>query len=135
LALQGATRLLHLGAHAVAAELARDRERERGAPTVGAYHERGPGVRRGRDVRREQDALDTGCPADARGRRPAELLDEAVVATAASQRALRAELGALELEHGPRVVIEPADESPVDLVGLVRRVEESAHLSEVLCVV
>ena len=45
-----------------------------------------------------------------RRRRPAELLHQPVVAPAAAQLGLGAELRALELEHGARVVVEAAHE-------------------------
>src|SRR5204862_4297136 len=71
-------------------------------------------------------------PTDARGLRAAELLHQPVVAPAAAERALGAQLGALELEHGPRVVVEPAYERPVDLVRLTGGVEQGAHLREMV---
>ena len=68
-------------------------------------------------VEREQDPLDPGGPAAAGRRRAAERLDQAVVAPAAAdRRRLRVEALGLELEHGARVVVEPADEGAVELV-------------------
>ena len=81
---------------------------------------------------REQDPLDPRRPADARGRRAAELLDEAVVAAAAADTGLRAERVARELEDRARVVVEPAHERRVDLVRQVGAVEQRAHGGEVL---
>ena len=52
--------------------------------------------------------------------RAAELLDEAVVAPAAADAALRAERVGGELEDGARVVVEAAHERRVDLVGDAR---------------
>ena len=62
----------------------------------------------------------------------AELLDEAVVAPAAADAALRAERVARELEDRARVVVQPAHERVVDLVGQLDGVEQRADLREVL---
>ena len=65
-----------------------------------------PAPRTGRPARRDrqlaggqQDPLDAGRPAGGRRRRPAELLDQAVVAPAAADAGLGAERVAGELEH------------------------------------
>ena len=89
--------------------------------------------RRGRGG--QQHALDPGRPADARRRRPAELLDQAVVASPAPDAALGAERVARELEHRARVVVEPAHERRVDLVRDVDGVEQRADGREVVAVV
>ena len=68
-------------------------------------------------VQRQQDPLDPGRPADRRRRRPAELLDQAVVAAAAADLRLGAERVADEGEDRARVVVEAADQGRVDLVG------------------
>ena len=83
-------------------------------------------------VERQQDPLDPGRPADRRRRRPAELLDQAVVAAAAADLRLGAERVADEGEDRPRVVVEAADQGRVDLVGDPGRVEQRPHLGEVL---
>ena len=74
-----------------------------------------------------QDPLDAARPADAGRVRPADLLDQPVVAAAAADAGLRAERVGGELEHGARVVVEPAHERVVDLVGLADAVEQRAH--------
>ena len=61
----------------------------------------------------------------------AEHLDQAVVAAAATHAALRAERVARELEHGARVVVDPAHQGVVHLVLATRLVEQRAHLGEV----
>src|SRR5437016_5135427 len=84
---------------------------------------------------REQDPLDARGPAGRGGWRAAELLDEAVVATASADAALRAEGVRGELEDGPRVVVEPAHERRVELIGHGGLLEQFAHGGEVLEVV
>ena len=86
-------------------------------------------------ARRQQHPLDARRPAHARGRRAAQLLDQAVVAAAAAERRLGAEALGLELEHRARVVVEPAHERGVDLVRHPGPVEQRPHLGEVLGVV
>ncbi len=80
----------------------------------------------------QHDPLDAGRPAHARRGRPAELLDEAVIASTAADTALRAERVGGELEHGPGVVVETAHERRVELVGDAGDVEQLADLREVL---
>jgi hypothetical protein len=69
----------------------------------------GLGLRAGA-LEREQQPLDPGAEADARRGLAAELLDQAVVAAAAADRALRADRLVDELERGARVVVEAAHE-------------------------
>ena len=83
-------------------------------------------------VERQQDPLDPRRPADRRRRRPAELLDQAVVAAAAADLRLGAERVADEGEDRPRVVVEAADQGRVDLVGDAGGVEQRPDLGEVL---
>ena len=80
----------------------------------------------------KQDPLDARRPAHARSRRAAQLLDQAVVAAAAAERRLRPQALGLELEHRARVVVEPAHERGIDLVGHPGLVEQRPHLGEVL---
>ena len=61
-------------------------------------------------LQREQQALDAGAEADAGRRRPADLLDEVVVAAAARERRVLVLERADELPGRARVVVEPADE-------------------------
>ncbi len=61
----------------------------------------------------------------------AELLEEAVVATAAADRALRAEPVRHPLEHGEVVVVEAAHEARVDAVLEPGGVEDAPHRAEV----
>ncbi len=61
-------------------------------------------------LERQHDPLDAGAEADARGGRPAERLDQAVVAPAPAHGALGAQVVAGELEDGHRVVVEAAHE-------------------------
>jgi hypothetical protein len=83
-------------------------------------------------VQRQQDPLDPGGEPDRGGRRPAELLDQAVVAAAAADLRLRPEPVADEGEDRPRVVVEAADQVRVDDVGDAGGVEQRPHLGEVL---
>src|SRR5437764_5605 len=57
---------------------------------------------------REQQALDARAEANPRGGRAADLLDQAVVASAAADRVLRSDRLVLELEGRARVVVQPA---------------------------
>ena len=86
----------------------------------------------GASCQRQQDPLDADRPADAGRRRSAEQLDEPVVAAAAADSGLGAEPVAGELEHGPRVVVETADQGRVEAVGDAGRVERAADRVEVL---
>lgn len=65
----------------------------------------------------EQETFKTDCKADARCGRTADLFDEAVIAAAAADCALRSERWILNLESGIRIVVEPAHELRVDGVG------------------
>ena len=68
-------------------------------------------------VARQQGAVDADGEPDARRRRPAERLDEAVVPAAAAERVLRrVERAAGELERGAQVVVEAAHEAGLDRV-------------------
>ena len=69
--------------------------------------------------------------ADARRRRAAQRLDQPVVAPAAGHGRLGPERVARELEGGPDVVVEPADEPAVDGVRDPERVEPGLHRVEV----
>ena len=85
------------------------------------------------ELEREHEPLDAGAEADARRRRPADLLDEIVVAAAAAdRRRLRALVRADELERRARVVVEPADERRVERVPRRRRRRGSRAPREVL---
>ena len=72
---------------------------------------------------------------DPRGRPAAELLEQAVVTTAAADARLGAERVGDELEHRSRVVVKTTDERRIELVGDPRVVEQLAHAREVLGVV
>ncbi len=67
-------------------------------------------------LEREQQPLDPGAEADARRRRAADLLDQAVVAAAAADGRLRADRLVHELERRARVVVEAAHERRHELV-------------------
>ena len=64
-------------------------------------------------------------------RRPADLLDEPVVAPAAADHRVRVLLRPHELERGARVVVEPAHERRIEDVRHAEPVEPCAHLVEV----
>ena len=72
--------------------------------------------------------------AEANGRcgRAAELLDQAVVAAAAADLRLGAQLRADEGEDRARVVVEAPDQGRIDLVGDPGRLEQGADLGEVV---
>ena len=110
--------------------------RARSSPASASARRRWPGRRRRRRTasRRvspasspegQEDSLDAGSPADRRGRRTAELLDQAVVATAAADLGLGAEPLADEREDRPRVVVEAAHQGRVDHVLDAGRVEQA----------
>ena len=80
---------------------------------------------------REEQALDSCTEADSRRRRPADRLDQPVVAPAAADRALRADRLVPELERRARVVVEAPDERRLELVTDAGRVEERPDLLEV----
>ena len=85
---------------------------------VGQGHEQLRWADGGRlDIPGEQDPLDSGGPAHAGRGRPAEPLDQAVVAPATGHAALRPQRVGGELEHGARVIVQAAHERGVDLVG------------------
>ena len=82
---------------------------------------------------REDEPVDADPEPDA-GRRPAaEQLDQTVVAAAAADRLLLALApGDVELERGPRVVVEAADEPRLEPVRDTERVEVRPDAGEVL---
>ena len=74
-------------------------------------------LRRGIDsfvLEREQQSLEAGAEADARGRRTADRLDEAVVPPSAADRRVGVLVGPDELERRPRVVVEATHERRVE---------------------
>ena len=76
---------------------------------------------------REDDAVEPEREADARRRLAAQQLDQAVIAAAAAERRLLAlDALAVELERGPRVVVEAAHEPWRQPVGDAQRVEVGA---------
>src|SRR5205823_1264022 len=81
---------------------------------------------------RAEQPLEPGAEPDRRRGRPADLLDEVVVAAAAADRALRADRLVHELERRTRVVVEPADERRRELVAHAVGVEVAADGGEVL---
>jgi hypothetical protein len=78
---------------------------------------------------REQ-ALDAHGEAAGRRRLAAQLRDQAVVAAAGADGALRAELVGHPLEHGQVVVIESAHQARIDPVGNRRILEQLLHALE-----
>ena len=74
----------------------------------------GPAREHALGVARRQDPLDARPEADARGGRPAQLLDEAVVATAATTCSAPRPAPRAELEGGVGVVVEAADQARLD---------------------
>ena len=129
LPLEAAPGQIDLGREPGVAQLDRQRHRPPALPRVG---DRDEGVAPGRLVllvERQQDPLDPGRPADRRRRRPAELLDQAVVAAAAADLRLRPERVADEGEDRPRVVVEAADQGRVDDVVDARRLEQRLDLA------
>src|SRR5207248_5508754 len=136
LALEGAPGEFELGAQAGAARLPRELERLSASVRLRDRDvEIGQAMRGGQLTGGEEHSLDAGGPAAGRGRRTIELLDQAVVASAAADGRLRPELRALELVYGPRVVVEAAHERRVELVRNPRFVEPRAHGGEVFEIV
>ena len=129
LALGRASGVIHVGTQPAATQLGEERK---DASTIAVLlaHEEHVDVRRLRAIRpdREQEPFDAGAEADARRRRPADLLDEPVVAAAAADRVLRADRLVLELERRPRVVVEAADERRGQLVADAVGIEVLAHV-------
>ena len=80
---------------------------------------------------RDQQPLDPGAEADARRGRPADLLDEVVVAAAAGDGRVLVVHRADELPRRARVVVEPAHQRRHELVGHPRRIEIGADRGEV----
>src|SRR5581483_11348637 len=102
LPLEGAARVVDVGRDAEAAQL--PEEREHALPVRAAVDDEEDVEPRllARDplvLEREQQALEPGSEADARRRRPADLLDERVVAPAAADRRVDVLVGADELER------------------------------------
>src|SRR6185295_19419876 len=76
--------------------------------------------------------LDSGSETNARRGPAADLLDKAVVAAPARDRALRSLGRAHELPRRARVVVEPAYQGRDELVGNAVRVEITEHGREML---
>jgi len=110
------------------------RQREGVAAALGGERDQERHRRRGRylpGAHRQGDALHAGPEADAGRRRPAELFDEAVVASSAADAALGAEQVGAELERRPRVVVEAADEAEVELGVEAHATQQVEHGVEV----
>ena len=114
------------------------RRRRHGVVRVGADHDhRGRRVRR--DVpaallaERQEQAVQPDPEADAGRRAPAQQLHEAVVPAPAAERLLLA-LAArdVELERGPRVVVQAADEARFQPIRHAEGVEVGADAREML---
>ena len=82
-------------------------------------------------LHRDDQPLEAGAEADARGRRPADLLDEAVVAAAARDGRVLVLHRADELPGRARVVVEAAHERRHERVGDAGRVEVGPDGGEV----
>ncbi len=65
----------------------------------------------------EYDAFDTGGEPHPRGSFTSKLLDKPVITTAAADSALPAFYQRLDFEHGSGVVIQPAYQVMVDIIG------------------
>ncbi len=96
--------------------------RRSSSSTATKQSRRAAGVAVGR-FQGQHDPLDARPEADAGGGRPAQGLDQAVVAAAAADGALGPQVVAGELEDGHRVVVEAAHEGRVLLVGDPQPVE------------
>ena len=82
-------------------------------------------------VEREDEPVEADPEPDPRRRLAAEELDQAVVPTAAAERLLLAlRAGDVELERGPRVVVEAADEARLEAVRDAQRVEVGADAAK-----
>ena len=134
LALARAAGVVGVGGEPGAAQLGLDAQQVGTRSALVEEQERVDARRAGRLVglRGEQEPLDARAEADARRRRPADRLDQAVVAAAAADRVLRADRRVLELEGRPRVVVEAAYEGRRELVGDAHRVQVLANGREVL---
>ena len=83
-------------------------------------------------LERQDQPIEPDAEPDARRRATAEQLDQAVVAAAAADRLLLALPTAdVELERGPRVVVEAAHEARLEAVGDAEGVEVAADRIEV----
>ena len=114
-----------------------DREPGGGRIRVGADDDgHGRRLGRGHDTglgQSEEQPVQPDPEADPGRRPPAEQLDEAVVAPAATDRLLLAlAAGDVELERGPRVVVEPADEPGLEPIAHAEGLEVRADAGEVL---
>ena len=104
---------------------------------VGADHDRHQGGlrdrRRARLVEREDQPVEADPEPDARRGPAAEQLDQAVIASPATDGLLLAlATGDVELERRPRVVVEAADQPGLEPVADLERVEVLADGGEVL---
>ena len=135
LALERAARVVGL-----AATPARRSSASQRRPVARARPRPRPGRRRSRGGRRldalllhrDQEPLDARAEADPRRRRPADLLDEVVVAAAARDRGVLVLGRADELEGRARVVVEAAHEGRDEHVGDAHRVQAGTDGREVL---
>ncbi len=95
----------------------------------------GPGCARGRllfgFLEGEDQAVEAHGEADAGGFGAADHFGEAVVASAAEEGVLRAEVAVGELEGGAGVVVEAADEAGIDCVGHAAGVQCGKNSREV----
>src|SRR5919199_4754909 len=123
--------VVRVAADPAATKLAHQRKCTRTVPFAEAHEHVDPRLRL-LEVEREEQPLDPGPEADPGRGRPADLLDEVVVAAAAADRALRADRLVHELECRARVVVEPAHERRCELVADAVGVEVAAYGVEVL---
>ena len=133
LSLQRTARVVGVGRHARMTQTRHQRETfARGADVENKEDVEG-GCRSGhtRILEREQEPLDAGAEAHARGRRTAQL-GETVVAPGSRTGRWSSLLGADELPGRPRVVVEAADEGRDELVPDARGFEVGEHGGEML---
>ena len=112
-----------------AAQLGGDAQRL-GLGRLAERHERRVDAARRRRVDQHRQPLDPGRPADRRRRRPAEALDQAVIAAAGDHRLCAPRSVGDEFEGGVAVIIEAAHQARVAGPGDPDRVEPGGHRGE-----
>src|SRR5579875_269785 len=93
-------------------------------------HDRHRPRRRRRVARQHGETLDAAGPADGGRRRAAHGLRESVIAPAREHSALSAQGRGGELEDGVAVIVEPAHDARIEVIGDAEGIEGALHLLE-----
>ena len=128
LAFHAATRQVDLHGKPLMPELGGQRHRLGGQSRIGDSDEQVHSGRCHVFIKSEQNPFDPGRPANRRRGRAAELVDQSVISSTATDFGLCSQPVADEREDGPRVVVEPANQGRIDRVLDRGRSEESFYL-------